>query len=233
MRLATAAVIFGTGLAGIVPPFGAFGATGSLEATMARIDQAAAGFKSLSADIRKISYTAVLKDTMSDEGTILVKRPKPRDMRVLIDFKQPDPKTVAIAGKKVEIFIPKINTVQEYDAGKNRELLDQFLLLGFGSTSADLNRGYTIKAGGAETVAGQKTVRLELIPKSKEVLAHLQKVELWISDTNGLPAQQKFHMPGGDFTQATYSNVKVNPNLPDSALKLNLPKGVKRETPQK
>jgi hypothetical protein len=31
---------------------------------------------------------------------------------------------------------------------------------------------------------------------------------------------------------ATYSNVKTNLNLPDAALKLDLPKGVKREFPQ-
>jgi|SRR5262245_29143031 outer membrane lipoprotein-sorting protein len=212
----------------------AFGAAADpLQATMNRLDEAAAGFRGLSADVHKIAHTAVINEDTVDEGAILVKRPKPRDMRMLVDIKKPDPKTVAVAGRKVEIYFPKMNTVQEYDAGKNRALLDQFFLLGFGSTSADLKSGYEVKLGGPETVAGQKTTRIELVPKSKEVLAHLTGVELWISDSAGLTVQQKFHMPGGDYTQATYTNIKINPNLPDTALKLNLPKGVKRETPQK
>jgi hypothetical protein len=31
----------------------------------------------------------------------------------------------------------------------------------------------------------------------------------------------------------TYSDIKVNPNLPKTALELQLPSGVKREKPQK
>jgi len=227
--------MFGVAVLGAIPKAGRRGAasTDSLEATLAKIDEAAPGFRSLAADVHKISHTAVINEDTVDEGSILVKRPRPRDMRMLVDIKKPDPKIVAVAGRKVEIYYPKMNTVQEYDAGKQRALLDQFFLLGFGSSVADLKSGYDIRLAGNETVAGQKTTRLELIPKSKDVLTHLKKVELWISDATGLAVQQKFHLPGGDYTLATYTKMKLNPNLPDSALKLNLPKGVKRETPQK
>ena len=44
----------------------------------------------------------------------LLKRARARDMRMLIDFTEPDPKTVAFQGRKVEIYYPKIETVQEY-----------------------------------------------------------------------------------------------------------------------
>ena len=85
---------------------------------------------------------------------------------------------------------------------------------------------------GPDTVGGQKTQLLELIPKSKEVLQHLRKFEMWVAE-NGYPIQQKFYLTGGDYLVATYSDMKVNPDLPDSSLKLNLPKNVKREYPQK
>jgi len=234
--LCNGAVIFGTMLLAAGAGLGASGARGGqapLDATLAKVDQAATGFRGLSADIRKVSHTAVINEDSGDEGTILFKRPKPKDMRMLLDLKKPDARTIAVQGRKVEIYYPKMNTVQEYDAGQYRQLLDQALLLGFGSTSADLRSGYTLAAGGTETVAGQSTTKIVLIPKSKEALAHLKKVELWISDSTGITVQQKFHQTGGDYLLATYTNIKLNPNLPDSALKLNLPKGVKRETPQK
>jgi len=168
-----------------------------------------------------------------EEGTIVMKRPKPHDLRMLF-VAPPDGKAYAIEGRKIQLYNPKIQTVQEYDMGQYRALADQGLLLGFGSSSKELAVSYSISLGGPDMVGGEKTTRLELIPKSKEMLEHLVKVELWISDTAGVPVQQKLYWKtDGDYWLATYTNMKMNPNLPDSAVRLNLPKGVKKEYPQK
>jgi outer membrane lipoprotein-sorting protein len=123
--------------------------------------------------------------------------------------------------------------VEEYDLGKERGMVDQFLLLGFGSSSKELQNAYSIRLGGPETVAGEKATRIELTPKSADVLAHLKKVDLWISDATGVAVQQKFYEPGGDYSMATYTNIKTDANIPDSALRLNLPRDVRRQRPQK
>jgi outer membrane lipoprotein-sorting protein len=204
----------------------------NLSAVFAKIDQAAAKFKSLTADIRRVTHTEVINEDTVDSGTIRLKRTRPREMRMLIDLVEPDPKSVLVQGKKAEVYYPRIKTVQEWDLGKNRDLLDQFFLAGFGTTSHELQEAYTVRLAGVETIAGQKTTHLELIPKSKEVLQHLKRFELWIADENGLPVQQRF-VPAGQSVLVTYTNLKVNADLPDSALKLQLPKGVKREFPQK
>jgi outer membrane lipoprotein-sorting protein len=99
--------------------------------------------------------------------------------------------------------------------------------LGFGSDSAELRNSYKLELGGPETVAGQKTVRLVLTPKSADVLAQLTKVELWISDTLGIAVQQKFWEPGDDYILATYRNVKLYPSPPE--LKWDIPKNAKPE----
>ncbi len=197
------------------------------------MDQAAANFSGLSADIRRVAHTAVINEDNTDSGTILVKRSKARDVHMLLNFTQPDPKQAEIFDNKFQVYYPKIQTLQIYDLGKSRSLVDQYLLLGFGSSSKELATAYAITLSGPETVGSEKTTRIELIPKSQELLSHLTKVDLWISDGTGIAVQQKFEMPGGDYNLATYSNMKINPNLPDSSLKLNLPKGVKREYPQK
>jgi outer membrane lipoprotein-sorting protein len=196
------------------------------------MDRAAAGFKTVTASVRMVNHTAVINEDAVDIGTMYLKRVRPREIRMLVDITEPDPKTLAVSGAKAEVYYPKIKTVQEYEIGKYRGLMDQFLLLGFGSTAADLESGYGIRFLGQQSVAGQPAAQMELIPKSPKVLEHLTKVELWIGD-NGYPAQQKFYMPGGDYRLVTYTGVKMNPSLPDSALKLQLPKGVKRETPLK
>lgn len=205
-----------------------------LQETFARMDRAATGFKGLTADLRKDSYNAVISDSTIDSGTLVLKRPKPHDIRMLFAVKEPDPKTVAVNGRKAEIYYPKANTVEEYDLGKYKSMVDEFLLLGFGNTSKELLSSYSVTLGGPETVGNEKATRLVLVPKSKEMLKNLTKVELWISDANGMPLQQKFYWPGtGDYMLATYSNMKVNPALPDSAVTPNWPKDVTRVYPQK
>lgn len=205
----------------------------TLASTFARMDRAALGFKSMSARMRRATHLEVIKEDNTDTGTIVLKRSRPRGIRMLVQLTEPDPKSVSVQGKKAEMYFPKMKTVQEWDLGKYRDLMEQFFLLGFGSTSKELESGYRIRMLGPDAVNGQKTIRLELIPKSNEVLQHLKKVELWISDTTGYPVQQKFFQAGGDYTLVTYSDFKVNPDVPDSALKLQVPKGVKREYPQK
>ena len=161
-----------------------------------------------------------------DSGTIMVKRVKAHDTRIRIDLTNPRRQTVSIGGGKVQVFYPQSNEAQEVDLGKNRGVVDQFMLLGFGSNSAELKNAYLVTLGGADSINGEKTTRILLVPKDKEILARVKQCELWISD-KGWTLQQKFHTGGGDYVLTTYSKMNLNPNISDSALKLELPKGVK------
>ncbi|MBL8234565.1 MAG: hypothetical protein JNL98_39065 [Bryobacterales bacterium] len=217
-------------LIGYLAP-GAHGET--LKDVVTRIDQAADAFRGMTAKLKKASYTAVIKDLTEESGAIAMRLGKGREMEVRVDFSQPDAKTWAFRGRRAELFLPKINTVQEYDLGKHGRLLDQFLLLGFGSTSKDLEKSYTLKLAGEEALAGKKTSKLELIPKSNEARQHLSKVEIWFPSDSGYPVQQKFYQGSGDYVLVSYSEAKLDSAIPDTAVRLALPKGVKREYPQK
>lgn len=200
---------------------------------LGKMDQSAAKFTGISAQLTRITYTKVIDDTATENGSMLLKKQGPKDLQVLIDFTRPDPKTVAFRGRKAEVFYPKLKTVQEYDLGKQGGLVDQFLLVGFGTTGKDLKSNYAVKYAGDETVAGQKTHKLELTPVSAQMKDKLRTLELWMSDDGAYPVQQKFLQPSGDYYVFTYAGVKMNPALSDESLKLNLPKGVKRERVQK
>jgi outer membrane lipoprotein-sorting protein len=142
----------------------------------------------------------------------------------------PGAKTVALDANTVKVFNPKANVVQVYDIGNKRTLVDQYLLLGFGASAADLNKAYNIKYVGQENVSGQPASEIELVPKSPEQLRQLSKVDLWISDKMGIPVQQKFWTgSAGDYKLVTYSNIKLNPSLSDKELQLKVPKGAQIE----
>ena len=205
----------------------------TLDDVLNRMDEASAHFKGITGNIRQLAHTDVVNEDDVSTGTITMKRVKPHDVRMLIDLTQPDPKTVSLQDKTLSIYLPKIATVQNYDLGKSKGLLEQFLLLGFGATRAELADAYEITWIGEETVNGVKTGHMEMTPKSPEVLHRVKKIGLWLSEATGYPAQHKIFMPGNDYWLVTFSNLKPNPNLPDSALKLKLPKGVKQENPQR
>jgi outer membrane lipoprotein-sorting protein len=203
----------------------------AVEQTLARMDKSAEGFKSLMATVRQVSHVNVINEDTVSLGTTSLKRSK-RDVRVLVHFTAPDDKSVAVSGTKVEMYLPKLQTVQEYNLG-SRNTVEKYLALGFGASGSDLKSDYDIKALGDEIVGGAKAARLELTPKDKQVRQQFPIIELWISETKGYPVQEKFHQSGGDYMLITYSDIVINPSLPDSAFKLNLPKGVKRVFPQK
>jgi len=204
----------------------------TLDAAYARLDKAAQQFKSVSASIRRNTHTAIVNEDAIETGTIKVKREKGRT-RMLIDFLTPDKKSVAFDGDAGSVYYPKIRTVQIYNVGERRALVDQILLLGFGASSDELKTNYTVSYVGPETVDGKPAHHLQLIPKSKDVLTRIKKAELWISEANGAPLQQRFlTSASGDFMLVTYTDVKLNAPMSDGAVKLNYPKDTRVEHPQ-
>jgi outer membrane lipoprotein-sorting protein len=205
----------------------------TLDAVLARMDQEAAAFHDLNGQLVKTTYTAVLNDTSKEAGEVWIQRAGRRDMRMRIEFTGANPRAIEFHASKAEIYYPKIRTVQVYDLGKSRSLIDQFLLLGFGTPGRELSKGYKMKVIGEDAAGGQACTRLQLTPVSQEVLKYVTQVELWIPLDAGHPVQQRFLQPGGDFVLIAYSGIRLNPNLPETSFRLDLPKDVKVEYPQK
>ena len=201
-----------------------------LASTFAKMDAAAAAFKGLTADVKKVSHTEAFGADDVQSGTMTVRRAKPRELRALINITAPDEKQVELNGHSGQVYYPKTKTVQILNMDrKTTTMVDELLLLGFGSSSRDMETAYNIEFGGPETIDGQKTARLILKAKKPEKLPDIVSIELWISDSSGMAVQQKFHEHGGDYVLAVFTNMKPAPNLPDSAVKLNLPKDVHKE----
>jgi outer membrane lipoprotein-sorting protein len=200
----------------------------SLDQVLGKMDQNAATFRSMSANVKQLSHTAVINEDNASQGTVKMKRAR-GNPQFLAEFTQPDPKSVALSSNKAEIYYPKLNEIQEYDLGKG--MVEKYLALGFGASGKEMQADFALKHLGEEQINGQKTTRVEMIPKDPKVAQQFPKIEMWISDATGYPVQTKMHQTGGDYMTVTYSEVRINPNLADSAYKLNPPKGVKRTTP--
>jgi outer membrane lipoprotein-sorting protein len=115
------------------------------------------------------------------------------------------------------------------ELGKRKVLMDQYMALGFGGSSAELRADYLVKMGGPENMAGEPATRLELTPKSREMLDLWKKIDIWISDKTGYALQQKLYEKSGNYLLVTYTNIEFNPMIPDSVFHLDVPKGTKKD----
>jgi outer membrane lipoprotein-sorting protein len=192
------------------------------------LDHEAKDFHSLSADIERTKVTVVVNDRSTETGNILV-----RGDKMLLEMKSPDARTILRAGDTLYVYTPGLKRVEEYNLGKNRALLDQFLLLGFGTSGKELQKGYLITYLGEPTQDDNKTVELELTPKSEQVRNQISKIQIWLDESSWLPVRQEFYETGsGDYFIIRYSKMVRNPGLSDSHFKPHWPKGTQKIKPQ-
>ena len=194
-----------------------------------KMDEAALSFKGLTADMNRELFTYFTKEHEAQSGTVVVRRPKPKDFEVLFEIKEPERQLVSLTGRTGLLYNPKTNTVQEWNLGKYSAAINQYLLLGFGSSSKDVQESYTIVGSSPAVIGGQQTTCIELTPRKPDTALHLVRAELWISDETGIAVQQKVTYSSQNYDLVTYKNMKLRADIPESAVKMNLPKGVKRE----
>jgi len=205
------------------------GAPPTTDSVLAMMDKSAQDFRTLTADIEHIKYTDVVKDTSTETGKLLVRR----DEKMRIEFYQPDRRTILRTGDSLFVYTPKINRVEEYDLGKNREMVDQYVLLGFGTKSENVRKSYLVSVIGETQLDNKKTVQLELTPKSDQMRKQIARIQMWIDEASWLPIQQKFFESGSeDYLIFHYTNVMKNLKIGDNQFKQDWPKGVSRTKPR-
>jgi outer membrane lipoprotein-sorting protein len=200
----------------------------TLDSVLRQLDHEAKGFQSLTANIEQTKVTVAVNDKSVESGLISVRR----DEKMRIEFTQPDARTILRAGNELFVYSPKIKRVEEFDLGKHRALVDQFLLLGFGTSGTELSKGYLVTMLGEESLDNHPVIKLELTPKSEDVRNQITKVHIWIDESTWLAVQQQFfETGGGDYFIIHYTSVVKNPRITDDRFKPHWPKGVTHVKP--
>jgi outer membrane lipoprotein-sorting protein len=201
----------------------------TLDSVLKQMDTQAASFQSLTADLERTKVTVVVNDKSTESGQIFVRR----DDKMRIEVTQPDARTILRDGDNFYIYNPKIKRVEEYNLGNKKSVVDQFLLLGFGTSGSSLKESYTVTLQGEETLDNRKVLRLELLPKTDEVRKQLSKILLWLDESTWLPVQQQFfEMGSGDYFIIHYRNMNRNVRIPDNEFKPHWPRGTTKIQPQ-
>jgi outer membrane lipoprotein-sorting protein len=199
----------------------------SLPTILQQLDLNAQTFRSLTADVARTKVTVIVNDRSTETGKIWV-----RGENMRLELTSPDSRTILRRGDKLYIYTPGLKRVEQYDLGKHRDMVDQFLQLGFGTSGQALRKPYLVTLLGDARLDDRKTAWLELAPKSEQVRKQFSKIQLWVDENTWLPAKQKFFETGSDdYFEVRYSNVVRNPKIDDSRFKPDWPAGTKKFTP--
>lgn len=200
----------------------------TLETVLNSLNREAKDFHSLTADVERTKVTVVVNVKSTENGTLWVRGDKMR-----LELKAPDPRTVLRVGDTIFVYTPGLKQVEEYDLGKHRDLVNEFLLLGFGTSGRDLEKGFLVTLIGETVLDRQKTVLLELTPKANDARNQIARIRLWLDQSSWLPIQQEFFETGtDDYFIIRYTNMARNPEIPDSRFKPRWPKGTQRIRPE-
>jgi outer membrane lipoprotein-sorting protein len=206
-------------------------AANSLQAVLNAMDREAAAFQTTEAKFVWDQYTKVVSEHDFQKGTVYYRR-SGESVEMAADIADPAKKYVLFKNGKVEVYQPEIEQVTEYNAGKNKDEFESFLVLGFGGRGHDLLKSFDVRYAGAESVDGVQAAKLVLAPKSPKVRNMFQQIILWIDPARGISVQQQFVEPSGDYRLAKYSNIHLNQKIPDSVFKLKTTSKTKWVRPQ-
>ena len=191
-----------------------------LEPVLGQMDEAAAKFRATQANFTWIQYNKVIDDIADRQKGKIYFRRSGKDIQMTADISEPDTKQVIFSEGKIQMYQPRIDQVDVYDASAHREEFESFLVLGFGGGGHDMLKSFAVKFLGREKLGDTETAKLDLIPKSEEVKRNFAHILLWIDPQRGISVQQQLFETSGDYRLAKYSDIQVNQKISDSVFKL-------------
>ncbi len=193
----------------------------ALDKALRQMDAASAKFQSAEADLKWEFFERVVRDTTVQTGSTYFLRTKSgTEMGAVIT--SPSLKYLHFGGGKGALYDAVSKKLTPFDAGKDRGRVESFLTLGFGGSGADLERAWTVKLQGNETVDNTPVVKLDLQPKDAATAQTFTHVIVWVDTAHAISLKQQFFTPEGDTRTTYYTQIRYN--TPVNVKKYALPK---------
>ena len=197
--------------------------SGDLENVLKQMDEAAAKFRTTQANFTWTQYNKVIDEASETQQGKIYFRHAGKEIQMAAEISQPSAKLVIFSEGKIQIYQPRIEQVDVYDASAHREEFESFLVLGFGGGGEEMRKSFDVKYLGSEKVDGVETAKLDLTPKSEKVKQNFSHIMLWIDPQRGLSVQQQLFEASGDYRLAKYTDIQVNQKISDDKFKLKTP----------
>src|SRR5262245_24222998 len=187
-----------------------------LDQTLAKMDEVSKTFRGVQADIERTHVTVLVDDKDVSSGKFYYVR-RGNEPRVRLDLMKPAIQQLLIDKGKLQLYAPNLKQVQEASLGEHQDVVEMIMALGFGQSSQDLKKNFTVSLAGPEDVDGKKTTALDLKPKNSSLF---KSVKMWMDQQKWVAVQIKTTEGSGDYMIVKFSDTKINPSIPDSVFSL-------------
>ena len=164
-----------------------------------------ATLETLTASFVETSTSTLLAKPLVARGTVAVERPS----RIVLDYTEPDVRRVLIDGSVLLVTWPSRSIRRQQDIGAAQGRVQKYFV---GKSPEELRRHFKITARQAPDRSAAWHV--DMIPTRKQLLEGVSRIELWIAHDTVLPVSMRLTFPNGDTKLMEFSDVKVNPVLP-------------------
>ena len=196
--------------------------TYTLDQAFANMDETQKTFRSVEAEIERTHVTVVVNDKDVSSGKFFFTR-RGKEPRLKLEIIKPMPQYLLIDKGKLQLYTPSLKQVQEASLSGRQDKIELFMALGFGQSSQDLKKNFNVSLAGEEVLDGRKTTVLELKPMNT---AMFRNIRMWLDQQRWVAVQIKTTESGGDHMTVKFSNMKINPRMPESVFDLKMPKDV-------
>jgi outer membrane lipoprotein-sorting protein len=166
--------------------------------------------KTLTASFVETTTSALLTRPLVASGTLAVERPS----RIALRYIQPDERIVLIDGDTMTMSWPSRSVRQSKDIGASQKRIQRYFV---DSSPDELRSHFTIGAREADDRPG--TWLVTMVPKRKQILEGLVRLDLWVDRTTQLMVAMKMTFPNGDTKLMTFTDVKPNAPIDASLFK--------------
>jgi outer membrane lipoprotein-sorting protein len=222
-----AAILAATTIAGPAIAHAQAKPSGLPPAVQAQMDAASSKFTSAQADLRQELFTKVVHDTETQTGQIYFLR-KNGSTQMGMKLLPPDAapgappaQVMQFKDGKLQMFNPGTNQIDEFSAtGKNQQLAETYMTLGFGGSGTDLAKAWTITDQGTEPISeGGKTVqtqKLDLVSMDPAIRNNFSHITIWLDPVRDVSLKQVSYQPSGDTRTVYFTNIRLNENKVDT-----------------
>jgi outer membrane lipoprotein-sorting protein len=183
-----------------------------------QMEQAGKNLTDFKADFRQVKVFTQFDDRVESSGKVTYKK----GGKILWEFEKPSSDKLTINKGIAWLYSPKMKQVQKVDLKDKAQT--ESLLLGFGSTTAEIRDSYEVNLIGADKVNQKDVYVLELIPKNKNLSSYFSKVTLWIDRDLWLPVKTQLLESNEDTTTIEFHSIQLNTHVADSVFDFKVPR---------
>jgi len=178
-----------------------------------------AGLKTLTASFVETSTSSLLTRPLIARGTVIVERPA----RVALRYADPEARMVLIDGDRMTMFWPSANIRSVKDISASQRRIQKYFV---DSSPDELRSHFQVSAREADDQPS--TYLITMVPKRKQILEGMTRLELWLDRTSLLLTAMRMTFPSGDTKLMTFTNVKPNALIDQAWFKISDPSNPSR-----